>query len=160
MQGVSPKLSSGLLSKPETLQQPGKGRFQAFSMCAVSHLGVNASLPPAKHSPAVKLSAHSTRWKAKTSTSRPLPTPAGSLRGWRGREVVLLVLHPGQPVGGLSSSSLERQERCVPRRPRRQPALTHRSDKYQLPRDLSTLSLSSEPIFQYSTCSWHDLCYL
>lgn len=88
------------------------------------------------------------------------PRPASSLRSWRGRQVVLLVLHPGQPVGGLSSSALERQERCGPWRPTRQSAVTHRSDEHQLPRDISPLSLSSQPIFQYSTCSWYDLCYL
>lgn len=115
-------------------------------MCVVSHLVFIASLPLAKHSTTVKPAARSTTYKAKTSPPPPLPiTAAGSLRGRRGWQVVLLVLPPGQPVGGLSSSSLERKERCVPWRPR-QSALAHRSDKYVCNRHFTSEFLISAHI--------------
>lgn len=80
-------------------------------------LVLNRPLPLAKHLSRSKLAACCTAYTAHTSRALCFPTTPCSLHGRRGRQVVLLVLHSRQPVGGLCSSSLGRQERYAPQRP-------------------------------------------
>lgn len=95
------------------------------------------------------------------STPLYFPTTPSSLHSRRGWQVVLLVLEPGQPVGGFSSSSLVRQESCVyTRRPMRKFSSSPLLGQVSFSKTLPSARFSSAPMFRYSSHSSYDSHHL